>query len=133
MTLPTTSPLLPLQTSVFTRLNADLSPTTAHSEVPQNTAYPYVVIGHDSGADFGTRDRYGLDVEVTIDCYSRDTGTDELKNLVDSVLASMASPVFVVTGWQVSVLNFSGVEINELGDGESRLATVTYQFILMET
>ncbi|MGW1278015.1 DUF3168 domain-containing protein [Streptomyces tsukubensis] len=77
-TPPALSPLLPVQTALYTVLTGDQNLTDmvtgVYDFVPEQAVYPYVVIGEATETPSGTHDRYGWDTVITLHVWTRHRG-----------------------------------------------------------
>lgn len=53
--------------------------------VPQNTKYPYVVIGEDTGLQWDTDTSDGVNSTITVHVWSRERGRKETKEIMDII------------------------------------------------
>lgn len=64
---------LDLQKAVYLALDGNIS-APVFDHVPQNTSYPYVVIGEDSFVDWSTDDKNGFQATINIHVWDRPEG-----------------------------------------------------------
>jgi len=84
-------PQLPLQKAVFDRLVAQLAPTPVYDDVPEESAFPYVVIGEDTGSDWFSSTWGGREVTLTIHVWSQYRGMKELKTIMEKVVRNLTN------------------------------------------
>lgn len=88
-------PLNSITQAVAVRLKADMETTPAcpvFSYVPQNEAFPYVVIGQFVANDDSSKTHYQWDVEFPITVWSNKETNLEVNALLDRVIASLTRP-----------------------------------------
>lgn len=129
MTTPS-SPLDEIQAAVYALLSADATLdaliTGVFDEVPEGTAYPYVVIGEAMELPANAHDRYGHETTVTLHVWSDARGFTEAKQiasrlvtLLDHQPLSVSDHHHVVTRYEFS---------QALRDPEPRLRHVPIRF-----
>ena len=79
-----------LQTTIFTTLSNDSSLDTKignnkvfDSVAPQDTAYPYVIIGLETSTENNAKERSGRTYNVDIECWSQYRGQKEIKEIME--------------------------------------------------
>lgn len=85
-----------IQTAIFTRVSALNFPVYDH--VPQDSAYPYIVIGDDTSIPFDTDNSTGTEATCTIHIWSRQRGRKEVKQMFGLINTSLHRAEFSVTG-----------------------------------
>ena len=78
-----------LGSSVYAKLTANAplmsTVTGVFDDVPENTEYPYIVVGEETSADFGSKDKDGRQYTVTIHVWSRFRGLKETKQIMAKI------------------------------------------------
>ena len=92
-----------LQKSIFTTLNGNVSGiddanVSIYDDVPENTAYPYVVIGEETASNDGSKTLDGIEYTLTIHAWSRYRGRREIKEIMQSVYENLHDTAITVTG-----------------------------------
>lgn len=99
-----------LQTAIYTALSSDTALsnmiTGVYDDVPEGTAYPYVVIGEDTAINNGTKTLDGLQYTVTLHAWSQYRGRKEVKEI-------MARVYEILHNADLSVNNASLVNIRQ--------------------
>ncbi len=73
-----------IQKAVFTVLTSALN-VPVFDNVPQDTKYPYVVVGDDTSVPWDTDDSTGTEATVTIHAWSQYRGRAEVKALLAQI------------------------------------------------
>ncbi len=97
---------LDLQKAVYLALNENIS-APVFDHVPQNTDYPYVVIGEDNFIDWSTDDKNGFEATVNIHVWDRPQG--------DSGSRGRAN-VKLIQGEIYGILQRSSFDIGDFGN-----------------
>jgi hypothetical protein len=75
---------LQIQKAVFTILTGALD-VPVFDHVPQDTKYPYIVVGDDTSVPWDTDDSTGTESTVTIHAWSQYRGRAEVKDLLAQI------------------------------------------------
>lgn len=125
------SPAGPLQTAVYARLTADATlmalVTKVGDNIPDEQAYPYVVIGEETEVPEDTMGRTGRNLTITLHIWSRYPGMKEVKEIKSRLddLLDRWSPT--VTGWNATELLFDFFDTLRDPDGITRHGVVSYR------
>ena len=119
---------LALQASVLTALRSTGALTAllgngsngVLDHVPENTAYPYVVIGESRGRPFDTKTEQGMEQTLTIHSWSRYRGMKELKEIMAAVVAALDRQSLSIVGHSLVLLQFESSETQLDRDGLTR-------------
>lgn len=118
MTLPANA----LQAAIYQRLKATAG-VPVFDHVPQNAAFPYVVIGADTTAPWETKDRDGQEFTITVHCWTAPAaGRKGVKSLTEAVYSALhrQEPSLAVPGHAVVLLRCEFAEtIQEPAEGDS--------------
>ena len=95
-----------LQQSIFTKITsgtltdvAGTSITTkVFDDVPEGTAYPYVIIGEETATNFGTKDKDANEHTLTIHVWSQYRGRKEIKNIMSQIYTILHNTDITVSG-----------------------------------
>jgi len=104
------SPALPIQTAVFTLLDADVDLSGAGTlgafgvvgvfdEVPEGTSRPYVVVGEAYETADNSHDRKGRRTVITVHVWSDQQGFKEAVEIADRIVDLLDHTPLTVTGW----------------------------------
>lgn len=126
-------PLLPFQKAIYDRLNghSNLSGKVFDS-VPEDTSYPYVVIGDDTSEEWDTKTKKGAEITATIHVWSQARGRMECKQYMGYVNDQLDNYDLEVTGHHVVLLyqEFSNVELDP--DGETHHGVMRFRALTQE-
>ena len=98
-----------LQTIIYTTLNSDstldgiIGNDKIFDNVPQDTAYPYVIINNESAVNRGTKTVDGNEYTVDLEVWSQYRGKKEIKDAMERIYALFHDANFAVSGaelWQ---------------------------------
>lgn len=92
-----------LQKALFSTLNGSVTgmesaSVSVYDDVPENTAYPYVVIGEESTSNNGSKDLDGLEHTITLHIWSQYRGRREIKEIMESVYSLLHNTAITVSG-----------------------------------
>jgi hypothetical protein len=85
-----------IQQAVFDRLST--LPCPRYDNVPQGSAFPYVVIGDDTSNQWDTDDSTGTETTCTIHVWSRQPGRKEVKDLMQLIYDRLHRSNFPIAG-----------------------------------
>lgn len=86
-----------VQKAVYTRLSGSVVLQSAdgaipvYDDVPQDQAYPYIMIGDVTGSQWDTKTTPGDQVTVTIHALSQYRGMSEVKRMLDEIVQDLTS------------------------------------------
>jgi hypothetical protein len=90
-----------LQKAIYSALNGDAAlsalVTGVYDDVPEGTAYPYVVLGEDTGINFGSKTLDGLEYTLTIHAWSQYRGRKEVKEIMEAIYDALHDASLSVT------------------------------------
>ena len=92
-----------LQKAIFAKLDGSIVGLSAANisvfdDVPENTSYPYVVIGEETAINNGSKDLDGLEYTLTVPVWSNYRGRREIKEIMQSVYENLHDTAITVTG-----------------------------------
>lgn len=92
-----------LQKAIFTALNGNTSGISGanvpvYDDVPQDTSYPYVLIGEETTANNGSKTLDGVEHTQTIHVWSQYRGRREIKEIMGSVYENLHNTDISVSG-----------------------------------
>lgn len=79
---------LQIQKAVYTALVAALD-VPVFDHVPQDSPYPYVVVGDDTAVPWDTDDSLGTEATVTVHAWSQYRGRAEAKELLEQIYTAL--------------------------------------------
>lgn len=132
-----------LQTAIFDRLKnyADLAALLANDprpnisgaavfdHVPQNAAFPYVVIGDTTTNEWDTDDSLGGDHTATIHAWSEDRGREEAKKIQAEIYNALHRHDLQVAGAVVVTCEFEYAETIVDTDGLTRQGITRFRIL----
>ena len=74
--------------------------------VPQDSAYPYVVIGEATARDFDCKSSDGMEQTLTIHTWSRYRGLRETKQIMAAIVEALDQEALTITGHNLVLLRF---------------------------
>jgi len=92
-----------LQKSIFTALSGNTTGMSGANvpvfdDVPEGTAYPYVVIGEETASNNGTKTLDGIEHTLTIHAWSQYRGRREIKEIMQSVYEKLHNTDISISG-----------------------------------
>ena len=129
-----------LQQAIFTALDgatindADGNAITGvFDDVPENTAYPYVVIGEETATNIDTKDKDAHEHTLTIHVWSQYRGRKEIKNIMSSVYTLLHNASITVSG--ASLVNIRHEFENTLteADGITRHGVMRFRAVVFDS
>ena len=104
----------PLQQAVYATLTDDAAlqalignPARVFDHVPQDSAFPYVVVGEATSGPFDTKTEDGLEQTLTIHTWSRYRGLKETKDIMAAVMGALDDQALAVNGHDLVLLRFT--------------------------
>ncbi len=101
----------PLQQALHAALAGDAglqaflgTPARVFDQVPQDSAFPYLVIGEDTSGPFDTKTEDGMEHRLTIHTWSRYRGLKETKQIIAAVTAALDGAGLSVIGDDVLLI-----------------------------
>jgi hypothetical protein len=129
-----------LQTAIFSLLSGDstLDGLIGNNKIfdsiaPQDTAYPYVIIGLETIRDVGTKTLDGNVYNVDIDVWSQYRGQKEIKEIMERIYNLLNNATISVSGSN-SVMSYvvNAVTLTEV-DGITRHGIVNIDFTIFDS
>ena len=129
-----------LQKSAYTTLRADSAlqafignPARVHDHVPQDSAFPYVVIGEATAREFDGKTEDGMEQTVTLHTWSRDRGLKETKEIMAAVVDALDQVALTVTGHTLVLLRFEFSDTFLDPDGLTRHGVQRFRAVTQKT
>tara|TARA_R110001592_G_scaffold171235_1_gene409423 strand:+ start:4440 stop:4847 length:408 start_codon:yes stop_codon:yes gene_type:complete len=127
-----------LQTAVYSLLSADstldglVGNNRIYDNVPQSSAYPYVVIGLETSSNIGTKTLDGNIYSLDIDVWSQYRGQKQIKQVMERLYELLNDANISVSGAS-SIMSYvrntsTFVEV----DGITRHGLVTVEFTIFD-
>ena len=125
------SPLGPLQTALYQRLNGV---ARLYDSVPSNPIYPYVSIGEDTDVDWSSRPGAmdGHEVTHTLHVWSQYNGFSEAKTIGDQVIRSVTGSPLALNGFRTVTSTLDLVQYLRDTDGLTRHGIIRFRFKIQE-
>jgi len=129
-----------LQSAIFSLLSGDstLDGLIGNNKIfdsiaPQDTAYPYVIIGLETMRDVGTKTLDGNVYNVDIDVWSQYRGQKEIKEIMERIYNLLNNATISVSGAS-SVMSYvvNAVTLTEV-DGITRHGIVNVDFTIFDS
>ena len=107
--------------------------TGVFDDVPENTAYPYVVIGEETATNIDTKDKDAHEHTLTIHVWSQYRGRKEIKNIMSSVYTLLHNASTTVSG--ASLVNIRHEFENTLteADGITRHGVMRFRAVVFDS
>tara|TARA_R100000329_G_scaffold118352_1_gene97449 strand:+ start:214 stop:621 length:408 start_codon:yes stop_codon:yes gene_type:complete len=128
-----------LQSAIFSTLSGDSSLDSKIGDnkifdtvAPQDTAYPYVVIGTETSREVNTKDRSGRVYNVDIDVWSQYRGQKETKEIMEILISLLDNTTISVAGATSIVSQVVNAVTLVEGDGITRHGIVNVDFLIYD-
>ena len=126
-----------LQKAIFTALDGnvtgiDSASVSVYDDVPENTPYPYVILGEETSANSGTKSLDAIEHTLTIHVWSQYRGRREIKEIMQSVYSLLHNTAITVTG--ASLVNIRQEFNNTLmeNDGITRHGIMRFRAVVFD-
>lgn len=116
-----------LQEALVGALAAAGVTTPVYDEIPQTSAFPYVVVGDAFGTRLDTHDRLGEDLLCTVQVFSRYAGFKEALAVADAVNAALDLRPLTLSTHDLLVLRREDVSTLRDADGDTRRVVLRYR------
>ena len=130
----------PLQQSIFTKLTSstltDVNGTSITSkvfdDVPEGTAYPYLVIGEETATNIDTKDKEAHEHTLTFHVWSQYRGRKEIKNIMSQIYTALHNSDITVSG--ATLVNIRHEFENTLleSDGITRHGVMRFRAVVFD-
>lgn len=125
-----------LQQAVYSEMagNAPLvaAVTGIYDNVPQTTAYPYVVIGEDTVTNWDTDTELGTNCTCVIHTWSRSRGKKETKEIQGLIYAALHRASLTASGYNMIDIQFESSDSFLDVDGLTRHGITNYRVLIQE-
>lgn len=126
-----------LQKAIFTALNGDSTlgnlVTGVYDCIPDNTAFPYVVIGEETGRNNGTVTLDGLEYTLTMHVWSDYKGSYETKNIMARIYDLLHNQSIAVTGASLVNIRQEFEQIVIDSDGVTRHGIIRFRAVVFDS
>ena len=117
-----------IQAAIFTRLNDQLS-TPVYDDVPQNSAFPYIVIGDDTSIPFDDDCGAGFESTITLHVWSIYKGRKEVKDILGSIYNALHLYDLSINNGYTVLCTFDYQETFLDPDGETRHGVIRFRLL----
>ena len=125
--------LLEIQQVIYDVLSGDATlgamVTGVYDYVPQDTAYPYVVIGDMDGRDWSASGLDGLESRASIEAYSRYGGRKEALQIMESIHSLLHDGSLTMSGHALVSMRFESGQVIPLGDGHTYRGQIRFRLL----
>jgi len=128
-----------LQTIVYTTLNNDstldglVGNNKIFDNVPQDTAYPYVVINNESAINRGTQTLDGNQYTIDLEVWSQYRGKKEIKEIMERIYNLFNNATYSVSGASMVLSQIRNVITLVESDGITRHGVLTLDVIVYDS
>jgi hypothetical protein len=120
-----------IQAAIIDRLATVGTPVYDH--VPQDTAFPYIVVGDDTSIPFDTDDSIGSETTCTIHVWSQYRGRKQVKDIMGAVYAALHRASFAITDGALIECASEFAESFLDPDGLTRHGVIRFRLIVEST
>ena len=129
-----------LQKAIFSRLNGgsivdeqDQAITGVFDDVPEGSAYPYVVIGEETATNIGTKDKDMHEYTQTIHVWSQYRGLKEIKEIMEQIYTLLNDYSITVSGASAISLRHEFQTTLTEGDGLTRHGVMRFRVVVSDS
>jgi hypothetical protein len=128
-----------IQTALFNRLDGDstldglVGNNKIFDDVPQGTAYPYVVIGEETAINSGSKTLDGCEYTLTIHVWSRYRGRKEVKSIMERIYTLLNDYDMVVSGASLVNLRQEFEQVLMDVDGITRHGVIRFRAVVFDS
>ena len=130
----------PLQQAVFTKLNtsnitdyANNAITGVFDDVPENTAYPYVVIGEETSVNLGTKTLDAHEHTLTIHAWSQYRGgMRDVKVIMQQIFTALHNSDITVSGASLVNIRHEFEQVLLEQDGITRHGIMRFRVVVFD-
>ena len=128
-----------LQTILYSTLNGDstldgiVGDNKIFDNVPQDTGYPYVVIGNINVANRGTKSLDGNEYSVDIDVWSQYRGKKEISDAMERIYELLHDATYSVSGADMVVSQVRNTITLVENDGITRHGVLSLSVIVYDS
>lgn len=102
-----------------------------YDHVPQDTAYPFVVIGQDEIRDLSNLEKEGTEHRLSFRIYSREAGRKEASSIMERIVALMHTDALTITGQTILASRFTSSNIALEKDGATYTGTLNFRVVMV--
>jgi hypothetical protein len=117
-----------IQAAIFAKVSAIGYPTYDH--VPQDSTFPYIVIGDDTSIPWDTDDSLGSETTCTIHIWSRHRGRKEVKEITKALYEALHRADIPIIGGALVESQAEFAESFMDTDGLTRHGVVRFRLIV---
>lgn len=103
-----------------------------YDHVPQNSDFPYVVLGEARAAAFDSMDSSGMDQVISLRVFSRYKGMKEVKDAMSAIYAALHDTDIQIDNHSLVLLRFEAGETRLEGDGQTRQGVMRFRIVTEE-
>lgn len=129
---------LTVQGALFTRLNGAVVLVSAdgalpvYDHVPQDAAFPYIMIGEMTGSQWNTKTQDGDEQTISVHCFSQYNGMSQVKQMMDEVTQLVTGSALDLSSGTFSevLLRLEYFEAFLEGDGRTRHGVLRFRLLV---
>ncbi len=123
-----------LQQAIFAALSASSDLTALIADrlfdfVPPDSAFPYVVLGDGSEADWSTATEDGTEHNIQMDVWSREPGHKEAKQIADVIRATLNNAALTISGAALINIRYLATDFAREPDGQTFRARLQFRAV----
>ena len=128
-----------LQKAIYSRLSGgsitdenDQAITGVFDDVPEGTAYPYVVIGEETATNIGTKDKDMHEYTQTIHVWSQYRGMRDVKEIMEQIYTLLNDYSITVSGASAITLRHEFQTVLLEDDGITRHGIMRFRVVVSD-
>jgi hypothetical protein len=106
--------------------------TGVYDNVPQETKYPYVTIGDDTGIEYDTDDSTGIEATITVHIWSRKSGRKEIKKIMKIIYDVLHRTTLIISGYECIGCDWEFSETFLDPDGQTKHGVTRFRILAEE-
>ena len=127
-----------LQKAIYSALSGsvtgiDGASVSVYDDVPEGTAYPYVVIGEETSANDGTKDIDAVEYTLTLHVWSQYRGRREIKEIMQSVYDLLHDAAITVAGASLANIRQEFSTTLMENDGITRHGVMRFRAVVFDS
>lgn len=117
-----------IQAAVYDKLTGGIS-TPVYDDVPQDSAFPYVVIGDDTSIPFDDDCGSGFESTLTLHVWSTHKGRQEVKRIMASIYVTMHRQSLTLPDGYLIMMDFDYQDSFLDPDGVTRHGVIRFRLL----
>jgi len=128
-----------LQKAIYSALNGNVTGiggtgnVSVYDDVPEQTSYPYVLMGEETTSNNGTKTLDGLEHTLTIHAWSQYRGRREIKEIMQSIYSLLHDSAITVAGASLVLIRQEFSTTLAENDRITRHGVMRFRVVMFDT